>query len=382
MATVLTAIAPTLFSAAQEVSAEAHALTGSVFMDFDNKGVALNDTVKVPVVPAQAAGNFTPANVAPAGTGAGTAEEVSVQITKQRESSMILTGEQIRSLENGGNYQEWVRQWAAQAMRVLRNEAEADLALAVKYGASRAVGTAGTTPFSTSLSDLVAVRKILRDNGAPMADLQFIGNTDSEANLLNLGIIQQAYAAGNDAERRSGIIGRQMGFQIKTSAGIELHTKGTATGFDVNNALNYAIGDKTIVVDGSDSGTILNGDVVTWAGDTNKYIVLSATASGAAAGNIVLNKPGLRASLANTVEGTIGNDYTPNFAFERSAVVGVMRPPLVPSNATIRPMMISDGKGLSYLFLEIDQYGQRTWQILLSWGFKVVQPEHVAILLG
>jgi hypothetical protein len=38
--------------------------------------------------------------------------------------------------------------------------------------------------------------------------------------------------------------------------------------------------------------------------------------------------------------------------------------------------------GMSYLFAEIDQYGQRTWEILLSWGFKVVQPEHVAILLG
>lgn len=380
MATTLTAIAPQLYGAAQEVSAEPSGMAQAVSMDFDNKGVAYGDNIKVPIVPAQSAGNFTPGAYAPTGTGAGTAEAVSVSISKQREVSMILTAEHRRSLENGGNYAEWVRQWGAQAMRTLRNEMEIDLCTAAKVGASRAIGTAGTTPFAAALSDLSNVRKILRDNGAPMADLQFVGNTSTELNLLNLGVVQQAYAAGSDAERRAGVIGKQLGFMMRTSAGISTHTKGTATGFDANGG--EPVGETTIVVDGSDSGTILAGDVVTWAGDANKYIVASATASGAADGNIVINKPGLISALDDTVEGTIGDSYTPNFAFERSAIVGVVRPPLLDPSATIRTMPISDGNGMTYLFVEATQWGQTSWYIMLSWGFKVVQPEHVAILLG
>ena len=384
MATVLTSLAPTLFTAAQEVSAEPFGVIDAVTKNFDNKGVAFGDKILVPVVPVQAIESFTPANIAASGAGAGTAEAVEVEITKQQKVSMVLNGEQIRSLENGGNYQEWVRQWAAQSMRTLRNAAEADAALAIQGGASRAYGTAGTTPFATSLQDLTGVRKILRDNGAPMSDLQLVVDSNAELNLLNLGIIQQAYAAGSDAERRQGRIARQFGFAIGQSAGLAAFTKGTATAFDLDAlpAAGYSIGDYKLNVDGGDGGTLKAGDILTLAGDTNKYVSNVAIAALANDFVVTIGRPGLRMAHLNGVEFTIGGNYNPNLAFERSAVVAVMRPPLMPSNATIRSMAISDNMGMSYMFAEIDQYGQRTWEILLSWGFKVVQPEHVAILLG
>jgi len=79
---------------------------------------------------------------------------------------------------------------------------------------------------------------------------------------------------------------------------------------------------------------------------------------------------------------TIGDSYTPNMAFSRNAVVGVMRPPLMPANPTIQQMLISDEFGMTYLMLDIAQYGQRTWELHLAWGFKAVQPEHIALLIG
>jgi hypothetical protein len=79
---------------------------------------------------------------------------------------------------------------------------------------------------------------------------------------------------------------------------------------------------------------------------------------------------------------TIGAAYTPNLAFERSAVVGVMRPPLVPANPTIGQMQISDDKGMTYLMLEIAQYGQISWELHLAWGFKSVNGEFSSIVLG
>lgn len=382
MASVLTAIAPSLYSAAQEVSAEPAGVLDAINNTFDDKGVAKGDSVKVPYMPVQSNTAFNPAAITTEGTGL-TASAVSVTISKAQKNSMVLTGEQIRSLENGGNYQEWTRQWAAQAMRALRNEAEADAAVAIKQGASRAVGTAGTTPFATDLDLMVDVKKVLRDNGAPFADPQLVITSSAAANFQKLGIYQLAYSAGSDAERRSGLYKPQFGFTLRDSAGIALHTAGAATGFDVANSPGpYAIGTTTIAVDGSDEGTILAGDVVTWVGDTNKYIVNSATASGAATGNIVIGRPGMRKTLANTVEGTLGANYTPCLAFERSAVVGIMRPPLIPQNATIQQMLISDQFGHTYLMLDISQYGQRTWEMHLAWGFAVVQSEHVALILG
>jgi hypothetical protein len=200
-------------------------------------------------------------------------------------------------------------------------------------------------------------------------------DTTSEANLLKLGIVNSAEQAGSDEERRTGMIKRQMGFAMRTSDGISAHTKGTGTSYQLSAA--GAVGDSSISVD-TGSGTLLAGDIVTFAGTSHKYVANSALSGGL----FTIGKPGLLAVEADNDAITIGNDYTPNLAFERSAIVGVMRPPIMPANATIQQMLISDGFGMTYLMLDISQYGQRTWEIHLAWGFKTVQPEHVAILLG
>jgi len=379
MGNTLTDLAPTLYSAAQEVSNEPFGVVDAIYTDFDNKGVAKGDSVKVPVAPTRAASNFTPAAASSSGSDA-IADAVEVSITESRKVSWHLTGEQQRSLANGGTQQEWVRQLIAQGMRTLRNEAEEDAFEAVYKGASRAAGEAGTTPFQSNLDELIDVRKILRDNGAPMSDLQLVVDTAAEVELLKLSVVQQAYAAGSDAERRQGTVGRQFGFRISQSAGISIHTKGNATGYDI--AAGALIGDTTLSVDGSDSGTMLAGDIIQFDTDGYNYVVHSNTVDGSATGDIVIGRPGLVAALTAADEGVTGDSYTPNLAFERNAVVGIMRPPLVPANPTITQLPISDGKGMTYLLLDIAQYGQRTWELHLAWGFKTVQPEHVAILMG
>jgi len=376
MANTLTALEPILFSAAQQVSAEPFGAVDAINMTFDSKGVAVGDDVKVTVAPIRAASDFVPGVTAAQGADA-VASEVTVQITKSRMASMHLTGEQLRSLDNGATSAEWIRQMVAQMMRTLRNEAEVDCVNAIKVGSSRASGTAATNPFASALTPLADVRKILRDNGAPMADLQFVGDTTSEANLLKLGVVLDAGIAGSDEERRSGILRRQYGFNMRTSAGIDVHTRGTANAsYDTNGT--FAAGVTGVAVD-TGSGTILPGDIASFAGDTNSYVVGTGIAG---AGTLQLNKPGLRASLADGVDLTVGAAYTPNLAFERSAIVGVMRPPVMPANPVISQTLISDGMGMTYLLLDIAQYGQRTWELHLAWGFKAVQPDHIATLLG
>lgn len=374
MANTLTAIAPTLYSAAKEVAAEPFGMIDAINMNFNDKGVAKGDTVDVPVAPTRQGKDFTPGPAAGQGDDAA-ATKIGVSITKSRKVDWHLTGEQIRSLENGGNDQEWVKQLVAQGMRTLRNEAEDDAWAAGYVGASRAFGTAGTTPFASNLSELNNVRKILKDNGAPLADLQFVCDTNAELNLLNLGIVISADAAGSEEERRSGRVGRQFGFRIGTSQGVGTHTKGTGTGYLLSAAGN--IGDTTINVD-TGTGTLLAGDVITVAGTNDKYVANT----GISGGSFKIGAPGLRAAEADNDAITIGNSYTANLAFERSAIVGVMRPPLIPSNPTIKQMLVSDQFGMTYLMLEIDQYGQRSWELHLAWGFKTVNGEFIATVLG
>lgn len=375
-ANTLTALQPVLYSAAQQVSAEPFGAINAINVSFDDKGVAKGDSVKVPVAPTRTPTDFTPGATTSTGTDA-TADGISVTITASKKVDWHLTGEQIRSLDNGGSDKEWVRQLLAQGMRGLRNLAEQDCCTAIKQGASRAYGTAGTTPFASDLSALTNVRKILQDNGAPLADLQFVGDTSAGLNLRNLGIIQQAYQAGSDAERRSGALLRQFGFQISESAGIALHTKGTGASYVTSGSTAVAVKDIALV---TGTGTVLAGDVVTFAADANnKYVIGTGVA---APGTITLGRPGARVVIGTGNAMTVGNTYTPNMAFERGAVVGIMRPPVMPENPTISQMLISDEKGMTYLLLDIAQYGQRTWELHLAWGFKVVQGEHVALVLG
>ena len=378
MGNTLTNLAPILFGVAQQVSQEPVGALDGINLSFDDKGVAVGDDVKIPVAPAQAATDFTPGAAAASGADQ-IADSETVKITASKKVTWHLTGEQQRSLANGGSDKEWLRQLIAQGMRTLKNLAEADALTAIKSGASRAIGAAGTTPFASNIDDIAAMYKLLRDNGAPMADLSLVIDTSAGFNLRKLGIIQQAYQAGSEAERRTGQLLKQFGFSIRESGGVSLHTKGTGASYVTGATGPYVKGVRDVpLVTGT--GTVLAGDVVTFAADTNnKFIVNTGIA---APGTIKLGRPGLRVSVANGNALTIGNNYTPNVAFERGAVVGAMRPPVMPENPTIKQLPISDGKGMTFLLLEIAQYGQITWELHAAWGFKVVQGEHVAVLMG
>ena len=376
MPNTLTVLAPLLFSAAQEVSNEPFGVIRAINAQFDDKGVARGDIVRLPVSPTRTPTDFTPNNTTTTGTDS-TASNVDVVITASKKVDWHLTGEQIRSLDNGAEGAEWARQMIAQGMRALRNLAEVDCVTAIKQGASRAVGTAGTTPFATTLDAMVDVRKVLADNGAPLADLQMCIDTSAGVNLRKLGIIQQAYQAGSDAERRSGDLLRQFGFAITESAGIALHTKGTGAAYVTSGSTAPGVRDIALV---TGTGTVLAGDVVTFAADAvNRYVVTNGVA---APGTISVGRPGARVTIATANAMTIGNNYVSNLAFERNAVVGIMRPPLFPENPIINQLLISDAYGMTYLLLDIAQYGQRTWELHLAWGFKVAQSEHVALVMG
>jgi hypothetical protein len=129
--------------------------------------------------------------------------------------------------------------------------------------------------------------------------------------------------------------------------------------------------------------SVLAGDVVTFAGDTNKYVVAAGVA---APGTITLAAPGLRVALpAAATAMTIGNSFAANVAFSANALVVAMRPPAIPEEGdlAVDRMLITDPRsGVTFEFAIYLGYKKVRYEVSLVWGVKAVKPAHIALLLG
>ncbi len=390
MSNDLSKLQPLLFSAAQTIANEPTAVLEAISNTFDDKGVAVGDKVIIPVAPPAQLDAFVPSNIPPSGDNA-VATNVSVTITNSSKVCWNLTGEQQRSLENATIDTEWIRQMIEQGMRTLRNDAEAKAWAAALNGASRAVGTAGQTPFQNTtgtsvyyqLNALAAAKKVMLDQGCPDAGLTAIIDTNAGLNLRQLGVYQNFYQAGTDKQLRQGMFLPAFGISIAESAQVGYHTAGTATSVTTNDTVD-ALNAQTIGITGTGISLSQN-DFVSFGTTpaTAAYQVTNATAL-TGAGNILLNRPGIaKVPLATGMAVTCAGSYTGNIVLEKSSVVGCIRPPIIPDNPTIQQLKIGDQKtGLTFLMLDIAQYGQRTWELHLAYGFAAVQPAFICALLG
>lgn len=377
MANTLTGLIPVMYAAMNRTSRERIGLIGAVSRDPTAEAAAVDQTVRSPVVGAMAAQDITPSNVSATGTDQ-TIEYVDVVITKQRKVPFHLTGEQEKGL--GPNNVPIAQQRFEQAFRTLGNEIESDLT-ALYYNASRAYGTAGTTPFGTGddLTDASEVMRILDDNGAPGIDRHLVIGSAATAKLLGKQpSVFRVNEAGEAMGRRFGSLQDLFGFEFHHSGQIKQHTAGAGTGYLANGG--EPIGETAMVLD-TGSGTILQGDVVTFAGDSNKYIVKEDGTTVLA----TLNKPGLRETLADNAAMTIGAGYTANMALTRDAIQLAARVPAVPTggdNADDRMYITDPISGLVFEITVYRQYRQVTFEVAICWGVKAIKPEHMALLLG
>lgn len=378
MANTLTNLVPDLFEALDVVSRELVGFIPAVTLDANAARAAVGQTIRVPVTPAASAEDTTP-GTNPPDTGDQSIDNAQISISKARTVPFRWTGEEQKGVNSGPGYRNIRVQQIAQAIRTLVNEVESDVALLYKRSA-RAFGTAGTTPFASNLSEAAQVLKILKDNGAPEGDLHLIIGTTAGANMRSLSQLNKANEAGNDDMLRQGVLLNLFGMMIRESAQVKTHTKGTGAGYLINNGAGEAIGQTVLTLD-TGAGTIVAGDVVTLAGDTNKYIVGTALA----ANDVTLNKPGLRIAGADNAALTVGNDFTANMAFHRSAMILVARPPALPEEgdmATDRMLITDPRSGLTFEVAMYPQYRRVRYEVSLAWGASNIKPEHTAILLG
>ena len=384
MANTLTNLIPDLYAALDVVSREQVGLIPSVTLDASVARAAKGQSVRVPITPANAAGeDITPAMSLPSAADQ-TISNTEITISKSRTFPFSWNGEEQRGLDTGAGYLPIRAQQMLQAMRAAVNEIEADLA-GLQSGFSRAYGTAGTTPFGTSgdFTDATMALKILKDNGAPLSDNKLVVNTAAGASWL--GKQTNANVAFTGMFMEQGVLQKVGGMDIRESSFIETSVAGTGSSATTDNA-GYAVGDTVITLASAGTGTILAGDVITFAGDTEKYVVASGDADVSGGGTITLVAPGLKKAIGTSATAiTVVSAAARNMAFNRSAIVLATRMPERPSEGDLAldVMEITDPR--SGLTFEVAMYpGHRMvrYEISIAYGVKLIKPEHTAILLG
>lgn len=389
MANTLTGLIPTLYEALDVVGREFVGFIPAVSRDTSAERAALNQSILVPITQTQALADNTSAVTAP-NTGDQTITSVPMTISKSKHVPIRWNGEDTRGMLNAGTYHAVLREQFTQGFRALANQIETDLFTAAYQAASRAFGTAGTAPFGTAnvWTDFANTVGALDVNGAPVGDRHAVFSAAAVGNLRGLQtILLKTNESGSSAFRVTGSIAEipLLGCDMHYSAANTALTKGTGTLYVTSGSTAPGVGSIALV---TGSGTVLAGDVVTFAADANnKYVVNTGVA---APGTIVLGAPGAEVTIATANAMTIGNGYTPNMVFHRSAIQLITRVPAMPIGFDGAPMDMADDvvqvtdpfSGITFEIALYRQFLQQSFHCRLAWGTAAIKPNHIATLMG
>lgn len=375
MANTLSNLIPDVYAALDVVSRELVGALPGVTRDPKADRLATNQTLRIAQTPTNTTATYTPSMAIPSAIDQ-TIANASLTLTKNKYAGFSWTGEEEYGMDQGPGFLSIRQNQIAQAFRVLVNEMENDVCDAIAQGASRATGTAGTTPFASTLGDSAQVRKILDDNGAPGSGRSLVLNTAAGAALRTLGQLTKANEAGQSMTLRDGELLNMHGFSIRESAQINDATAGSGASYLLNGALT--VGATTVTVD-TGSGTILAGDIVTIG--AHKYVVATALSGG----SFTINAPGIVAAAADNLAITVNATSARNLAFSSDAIVLATRLPMFPSQGdlAIDNEVITDPRtGISFDLRVYPGDGMVLYRIHALWGWKLAKPNHAALLLG
>lgn len=381
MANVLTDLAADIYKAADMVGRELVGVVPSITINGGSEAVALNDTVRSHFTRVPTVGTIVPSMTIPEGTDQ-TVDNKTLTIDQTASVKIPWTGEEMKHVNNGSGFSTIYGDQITQAMRVIVNQVENFCWGLVYKGASRAFGTAGTNPFATNFNGVSEIRQILVDNGMPDdGRTTLVINTLAGTKMRQLAQLQQVNTSGNEQLLRQGTLLDLHRLMIKESAAPIVVAKGTGASYTSTNA-GFPVGTTSIpLITGT--GTVLAGDRVTFAGDTNIYVVQSGVA---APGTITLNEPGLRQAIpAAATAMTVGNNATMNVAVHQSAFELAIRPMELPngSDAAVDVMNIQDPhSGLSFQISAYKGYKKAMFEVSTVYGAKAWKPDFIAALLG
>lgn len=386
MSNTLTSLIPDAYAALDVVSRELTGFIPAVARSSSADRLAKGQSLRsFATRPNSAGGDITAAMALPSAADQ-TVDNKDMTISKYRFFPFSWSGEEEGAMNAGPGALTIQQDQIAQAIRAAVNEMELDIATAAYQGSSRAFGaTAGTAPLFT---DWAQAKKILDDNGAPNSDRHSVIDTTAGVALRSTSNLYKVNEGGEAALIRQGVLGNLYGFDIRESAQIQTPTAGTMASATSTSAA-FTVGQTVIPLATAGTGVVAAGDIISFANDTNKYVVASVTFAGAnpASGDsITLAAPGLRkAQSAATRAITVLAAASRNIAFTRNAIALATRLPIIPSAgdlASDREIITDPRTGLSFELAAYPGFRMVTYHLSVAWGVKVFKPEHIATIIG
>jgi len=358
-------------------------LPALVNTDYGDEARERGSTVDVPIPAAIAATAVVPSYVAPDDTGI-EPDKVQIVLDQWYEAPFFLSDKDVLESMNGT-----VPMQVSAAVKALAENVNAAIFAQYK-GVYGYAGVAATTPFATSTYEATQARKVLNQQLAPMGDRRFVIDPDAEANALNLRAFQDMNFGVTADDIREGRAARKLGFLWAMDQQVPTHTAGTiTTGLATKTSTAQAVGDKTIVCTTAASTgacALLEGDVVTFAGQSQTYVLTAAATQATAATDVTLNiEPGLKVALAGSEAVSVKSSHVVNLAFQRDAFAFASRPleDAVPGQlGVIIQSAVDPVSGLT-LRLEVSRQHKRIrWSFDILYGTKLVRRELACRVAG
>ncbi len=378
----LTAIIPKLLAQGLLALREVAVLPQIVNRRYEQMAGERGSTIDVPIPSAIAAAAVTPSNTPPDDAGM-TPTTVPVALNSWYEAPFFMTDKDELEAMNGV-----IPMQASEAIKSLANQVNSDI-FALYTSFYGWYGTAGTTPFATDTTAATGIRKVLNKQLAPMTDRHVVFDPDAEANALNLRAFQDASWSGSPDVIMNGTLNQKLGFRWWMHQLVPTHTAGTiTTGLISKAATAYAVGVKTLLATtaGSTGACALKvGDIITFAGDSQTYVLTAAATQAVAASDVTLAfEPGLKVAHVGSESVSVKGNHVANLAFHRDAIAFATRPlkNVEAGLGSITSTAVDPDSGLT-LRLEVSrQYKRTRYSYDILYGAAVVRRALGARLAG
>lgn len=334
-------------------------------------GTKVGATVAVAVSAAIATRTVAPDVVAPSVT-AVTPTTVNVTVDQWKEAPFAMDDKALAQVQR-----DIVPVQLSEAAKSLANTID-NYIWGLTHGANGFygyAGVAGTTPFATDLSEYLSATQQADAQLMPVDNRFVILDTFAKANALGTNAVQNASWRGDANAFRSGVIGDVLGAHWDYSQNVPRHTSGTWTNAGTTTGTNAA-GQGVVNLTGG-TGSILVGDIVTFAGDSQPYVAIAVT--GTAPTSAITVAPNLVTAKSATELVTLKASHRVNLLIHRDAIAFAMAPlentAMTANRRANVAVAIDEESGLALRLEVSDQYRQTQWAFDALYGGAVIRRE-------
>lgn len=378
MSNVISSVLPIIYAQGVLALRQNAVMSRLVNRDYQNLAAEKGDSINVPIPSALAASDVTPGYTVVTSTDISPTKAV-VTLDFWKRSAFTMTDKNIAEALSGV-----VPMQMSEAIKSVGNAIDTYI-IGKTVGFQGFCGTAGTTPFNTSLTIAGTARKLLNKQLAPMDERRGVVDPDAESNfLLNTNIIN-ADQRGDQSGIVDGRIARTLGLDWYMDQNVTAYTPGSgwATGFALSTVAG-SVGDTTLnVINATASGTIKVGDVFTVSGSTQAYVVTASVTTSATVQVAFAFQPALvSAAITGAAITVVATAFVQNLAFHRNALAWVSRPM---ANDGLGNLVMSDVDPVTGVALRLEvsrQHYQTTWAFDVLGGANVIRREYGVRIAG